>query len=228
MRLLTLFLMLAATGVCQQAIINMPSADITPKGRNFVMHETQTKWWGDNQYWLGTWFYTRGVGKNTELAVTLYNNGSPRARNEAVGLGFKSSIPIHEETREKWEMKLTVGQMAIVNTRGGGLGSFTYSHFNFRLPQTHTRFTAGGWFATEQLFKRNTGNVLFGIEHPLDKKDRVEWVTEWFAGRHDFGFLITGLLFRPAKDHVIVAAYKIPNVRANGPPGFVFEYGFFF
>ena len=222
-RLLPWFLPWAACA--QQAIINMPSADITPKGKHFFMHETQTKWWGPDRYWLGTYFYTYGAGRNTELALTVYNSGAPRAKNEAVGFGFKSSIPL---ARNGSEAKLTVGQMGIVNTRGMGLGAFSYTHFNFRTPRTHTRLTAGAWFGTEQLFKRNTGNVLLGVEHPLDTKDRIELVAEWFAGAHDFGFAIAGFLFRPTENQVAVAAYKIPNFRKNGPPGFVFEWGFFF
>lgn len=41
---------LAYMACAQQAIINMPSADIKPKGNHFFMHETQTKWWGQNPY----------------------------------------------------------------------------------------------------------------------------------------------------------------------------------
>ncbi len=51
---------------------------------------------------------------------------------------------------------------------------------------------------------------------------------EWFYGKHDFGFFTPGALFHPARDHVIVIAYKIPNHPANGKSGLVFEYGFFF
>jgi len=76
---------------CQQAIVNMPSADITPKGKHFLMHETQVRPQMAGRYWHGTNFYAYEVGKSTELAVTNYNAGGPAAKNFATGIGFKSS-----------------------------------------------------------------------------------------------------------------------------------------
>ncbi len=207
----------------QQAIVNMPSADITPKGQGFVMHETQWRPWNEGSYWYGTNFFTYGVGKNTELAVTTYNAGSPTVRNQNVGLGFKSAIPLGGGNAEK---KLTVGSMALVNYKGMGVGNFTYSHYSFRLPKAKTRLTMGGWFGTEQLFKKNTGNFLGGVEHPINKKFIL--LTEWFAGTHDLGFVIPGVLYHPTPRQIIVVAYKFANDPRNGRNGLVLEYGFFF
>lgn len=207
----------------QQAIVNMPSADITPKGQSFFMHETQWRPWGSGSYWYGTNFFTHGIGKNTELAITTYNAGTPAAPNQNVGFGFKSAVPL---SKGPGEQKLTAGSMGIVNYRGGGLGNFSYAHYSFRLPKAQTRLTAGGWFGTEQLFKKNTGNFLAGVEHPLSK--RFILLAEWFAGNHDFGFFIPGVLFHPTPRQIIVVAYKIPNNPANGKSGLVIEYGFFF
>jgi hypothetical protein len=217
---------LAAYG--QQAIVNMPSADITPKGKNFYMHESQWRQWNPGRYWYGTNFYCFGVGKETELTVTNWNAGGPATANFSTGVGFKSSPQFWKEKRPEQEFKFTIGQKVVMNHRGLGVGSFTYSHLSFRLPKLRTRLTGGGWAGTKQLFKRNTGNVLMGWEHPFDKKGRYVWVNEWFRGRHDFGFYITGLLYHPNKQHIIVAAYKFANTPANGKNGLVLEYGLFF
>jgi hypothetical protein len=209
--------------VGQQAIINMPSADITPKGATFMMHETQWRQWNPGRYWLGTNFFAQGIGLNTELAVTSWNTGTPAAPNHAVGVGFKSAIPLATGVNEH---KLTVGTMAVFNLAGQGMGNFTYSHYSFRLPKYRTRLTMGGWFATEELFKRTTGNILGGIEHPLSKK----WilVAEYFKGQHDFGFVVPGILYHPTPRQIIVIGYKIATDPRNGKAGFVLEYGFFF
>jgi hypothetical protein len=219
-----LLLIVCAAGLrAQQAIVNMPSADITPKGQGFLMHETQWRPWGAGSYWYGTNFFTYGVGKNTEVALTTYNAGTPAVQNQNVGFGFKSAIPLKDDSSEK---KLTVGSMAIVNYRGQGVGNFSYTHYSFRLPKVKTRLTMGGWFGTHQLFKKNTGNFLGGVEHPLSKK--VILLTEWFAGNHDFGFVIPGVLFHPTPRQMIVVAYKMANDPRNGKNGLVIEYGFFF
>ncbi len=212
-------------GRAQQAIVNMPSADITPKGQVFLMHETQARWWKQGPYWYGTNFFTYGVGGNTEVAVTSYNHGSPNAPNAAIGVGFKSAIPLLKERLAEREVKLTVGQMMIFSTSGKGVGSFSYAHGSFKLPKLGTRVTAGISGGTSELFKRDTVHFIGSVEHKLGKRWML--VTEWFSGRHDFGFVVPGVLYHPTERTVVVVGYKIPNHPSNGKPGFVFEFGVF-
>jgi hypothetical protein len=216
---------LAIPAWSQQAIINMPSADITEKGRYFMMHETQVRNWNPGRYWYGTNFFCYGVGRNTELAITTYNNGTPRSRDESVGIGFKTAQPLSKEDPHHREQKVTVGSMFIANTRGLGVGHFTYGHYSFKLP-THTRVTMGGFYGTRQLFGSNTGNLLGGIEQHVGK--RIVLLTEWFRGQHDFGFVIPGMLVHLPKRQMFVIGYKIPNNIQNGRAGLVLEYGLTF
>ena len=205
----------------------MPSADITPKGKHFLMHETQVRPQMAGRYWHGTNFYAYEVGKSTELAVTNYNAGGPAAKNFATGIGFKSSPQFLKESHEELELKLTVGQMMVMNHRGKGLGSFPYSHMSFRTPGTGTRLTAGGFYGTNELFLKNTGNFLCSFEQPLFHH-RMQIVGEWMRGKHDFGFFIPGVSFHLPKNQVIVVAYKIANHPQNGKNGLVLEYGLTF
>lgn len=210
----------------QQAIVNLPSADITPKGKHFLMHETQTRPWSPGRSWAGTNFYTYGLGHATELAVTSYNGGLPPSPSFATGIGFKSAPQFWTKSNPALEAKLTIGQMVILSHRGSGVGSFSYLHGSARLPETATRISLGGWAGTRQLFGRNTGGMLVGLEHPVGRN----WVLlgEWFSGRHDFGFLIPGILFHPRKEQIVVLGFKIPNHPANGTSGLVMEYGITF
>ncbi len=209
----------------QQAIINMPSADITPEGQVFLMHETQFRSQQPGRFWYGTNFFAYGMGKNTELAVTTYNHGTPSAANAAVGIGFKSAIPLFKKARPEHEYKLTVGKMMIINTSGRGMGSFMYAHGSFKIPSTRTRITAGISGGTDELFKKDTVHFIGSVEQKITK--RFYFVTEWFSGRHDFGFLVPGVLFHPTERTVVVAGYKIPNHPSNGKPGIVLEFGIF-
>ena len=210
--------------MAQQAIVNMPSADVTPKGAHFLMHETQMKSWGAKQFWSGTNFYAYGAGKATEIAITSYNGGSPLSTEFATGIGVKSAPQIFKKSLPQREVKLTFGTMGILNHRGSGFGNFSYAHLSFRVPKLDTRLTGGGWVGTRQLFAKNTGNFLAGVEQPLGK--RFVLLGEWFAGNHDFGYFIPGILFHPRKNHFIVAAYKIPNPgNRSGVEGIVLEYG---
>lgn len=232
MRTISLFLLsvcyiFSVNAYAQQAIVNMPSADITPEGKHFLMHETQVRPNNPGRYWYATNFYCYGLGSNTELAITTYNTGTPVAPNENIGIGFKKAIPLFEDRYAEREIKLTVGQMLTYNLRNGGMGSFTYAHTSFRLPKTGTRLTGGVSAGTEALFKKNTVHFITGVEHPLiDKKLYV--IGEWFSGQHDFGAFTPGILYHPTKNQVVVVGYKIPNSKENGRSGFVVEYGIFF
>ncbi|MGQ9897313.1 MAG: hypothetical protein ACUVR8_07155 [Acidobacteriota bacterium] len=62
------------------------------------------------------------MGKNTELALTTYNSGTPQAPNENIGVGFKTALPLFQKRNPCWEVKWTMGQMVTYNLRGNGLG----------------------------------------------------------------------------------------------------------
>ena len=223
LRLLLAFPLLAPA---QQAIINVPSADITPKGKHFLMHESQFRSWQPGRSWSGTNFYALGLGRATEVAVTSYNGGAPLASNFATGVGFKSAPQFWKQSRPRLEAKLTFGQMAIFNHRGSGLGSFTYTHASFRAPRLKTRLSAGGWAATRQLVDRNTGGVLLGAEHPIGSR----WIllAEWVSGRHALGYAVPGVFFHPSKSQIVVFGFKVPTGAPDGKSGLVLEYGLTF
>ena len=65
--------------------------------------------------------------------------------------------------------------------------------------------------------------------HVLLPTHNKKWVivAEWFAGRHDFGFLVPGVLYHPTASTVVVVGYKIPNHPSNGKAGIVVEFGIF-
>ncbi len=220
---LPLALLLGLSLHAQQAIVNLPSADITPKGKHFLMHETQATPWGSTRSWSGTNFYSYGVGHATELAVTSYNGGSPLPGNFATGIGFKSAPMISK----KRNVKQTFGSMLILNHRGAGAGHFTYTHTSLELPKLETRISAGGFVGSRALFGKSTGNFIAGIEQPIIHH-RFTILAEWIAGKHELGFFIPGQLFHPKKNQFIVAAYKIPNYAVNGKSGIVLEYGLIF
>lgn len=221
------FLLLAASA--QQAIVNVPSADVTPKGKMMLLHETQVRAWKPDRYWYGTNFFTYGVGKSTEVAVTNWNLGTPAAENLAMGVGFKSSIPLVRDESSRWharEPRLIVGQMTVFPMRHAGVGTVAYAMGSTRVGTKHTRISAGALGGTHHLMKHNTTAFAGAVEQPVGRK--LALVTEWFSGENEFGFLIPGFVYTPTPHQMFVVGYKIPNKAANGPQGFIIEYGRFF
>lgn len=207
----------------QQAIVNLPSADITPEGRHFLMNESFI----GSKEWSSVNFYTYGVGNDTEFCATLYDLASPPRRSFAAALGYKSQFDLAEDGEVWRELKLTHGLMLPVNLRGGGVGAYGYVHASGRLSSTDTRLTLGLAGGTSQLFGQNTLCVMTAVEHPLTEE--VSLVAEWFSGRHELGNLITGVVYHNHEhDFMVVGSYKIPNHPGVTSPGFVLEFGGFF
>lgn len=208
-----LFFVLQSKTFAQQTIFNVPSADVLEKGQVFLQHESQFS--GD--FGLFTDYASLGVGKYTELDLTLFGVGTRKVRNEILGVGFKTALPIHKKS----ETKLTFGNIIPVSLRGDGVGGYAYSHLSTVLPKLRTRLTSGLLVGTTTLFGRDFVCYIAGLEQPITK--RLSIIMDYHSGKHANGFLIPGFSYDLGKDIFLWAGYQIPNNRANGDNGFVIE-----
>jgi hypothetical protein len=217
------FLLLIASLQCksQQTIFNVPSADIAQKREVFLQHESQFNPFPNNDFWIGTHYASVGIGFNTEIDTTLFNVSDPASNNIAVGLGFKSAIPILAKEFPEQEIKLTVGDVIPVSLQGQGVGDWTYGHLSFRVPKLKTRLSVGASYGTKQIFGRNAVSFIGGIEQPITKK--ISFIADYFSGTHALGFLIPGISYSPNPDLGFFLGYQIPNSSRCGSPGFVVE-----
>ena len=197
----------------QQTLFNVPSADVLEKGQIFIQHESQFS--GD--FGLFTNYASLGIGKYTELDLTLFGVGTNNVKNEALGLGFKTVLPIHKES----ETKFTIGNILPISLRGNGVGGYFYSHLSTRFSKLKTRLTSGVLVGTTTLFGRDVVCYIAGLEQPITKRFSI--VMDYHSGKHANGFLIPGFSYVLPKDFVLWAGYQIPNNRANGDNGFVIE-----
>lgn len=197
----------------QQTLFNVPSADVLEKGQVFIQHESQFS----NNFGLFTNYASLGIGKYTELDLTLFGVGTKNIRNEVLGVGFKTALPIHKES----ETKFTFGNVIPISLRGNGVGGYAYSHLSTRLRKLKTRFTSGILIGTTTLFGRDVVSYIGAIEQPITKKFGLQ--VEWHSGKHANGFLIPGFYYELLKDTVLWLGYQIPNNSTNGDDGFVLE-----
>ncbi len=210
--LFTLFINVS-TCFAQQTIFNVPSADVTPKGRIFVQHESQFS----NKFALQTEYGAFGIGKNTEIDVTLLGIGTNNVANEVLGIGFKSFINLHKKS----ETKLTYGTLLPISLRGKGVGGYAYSHLSTRIPKLNTRITSGVFVGTTSVLGRDFVSYIAGVEQPITK--RFSLIMDYFSGKHANGFLIPGFSYYLGKNYTLYAGYQIHNNKANGDNGFVLE-----
>ncbi|HEU4539148.1 MAG TPA: hypothetical protein VFS00_33740, partial [Polyangiaceae bacterium] len=214
----------------QQAIVSLPSADITPAGESFVMHESQARPFSPKPYWNTTNFFCYGLGYNAELAVTTFNLGTPYDGRGSVAFGYKAFTPLFDDVAPWAEVRLTHGVMGLVDVDDGGAGHWLYAHLSARAPALGTRATAGISEGSALLFQRRVVSFMAALEQPLGTP-KLNAVVEWFSGEHDLGNLIGGVTFHPDHTWIFVAGYKVPTsgpAFSHAKQAFVFEVGAFF
>lgn len=222
--LFLLLIMLKNPCFAEQTIFNIPSADITPKGRVCLQQEAQFRTWGDDAFFTGTTYGALGLGNNTELSLDLFNVNVPLTRNISLGVGFKSSSPIAglEEKFPEREFKFTVGSNVLIGLEGNGVGNWSYTHLSGRVPKLNTRITAGLSFGTRQAFGETNLSFIGAVEQPITKK--MNLIAEWYSGKsHLNGLLIVGGSYALPKETTIHLGYQIPNTPQNGVSGFVVQ-----
>lgn len=210
-----------------QAIINLPSADLTPTGQYFLMNESYIRPWNPGASWKTTNFFAYGLNDFTELSVITYNAGLPETENFTVAYGFKSVVPVLKERYPLHEFKLTGGYMLPVSKQGLGVGSYGFAHVSGRLPRLRTRLTAGVTAGTRQIFDRDMVAFMGAVEQPLTRE--LSLVLEYYSGTHAFGGAVAGVVYHNHRyDWVLVGGWRIPNNEQSGEPGVVLEVGKFF
>jgi hypothetical protein len=159
-------LVLCASGAAAQSVVvSVPSTDVTKRGVVMVAHESQVNAWSSNKpYWNSFSFATYGLGRQLELAATLYGVGRP-AGKVALALGYKHRVPL--AAGSSWEPTLAFGPMVPVSLSGDGVGIWAYGAASIRLPQLRTRLTAGPSYGTKQIFGDTTLCVFGAIEQPI-------------------------------------------------------------
>lgn len=222
----SLFCLSFTKALAEQTVFNVPSADVTPKGRIFLQEEGQFNGWAgpEDNFFASTTYTALGVGHNTEAAGTLYNVGSPASENISLGIGFKSAIPIPglKEKFPEREFKLILGSEVLIGLENNSVGNWTYVELSGRIPKINTRLTAGVDYGTRQIFGVNRGSFLAAVEQPITKKFALQ--ADWFSGQEHFaGFLIAGFNYKLPKDTTLYAGYQIPNSPQNGVSGFCIE-----
>lgn len=207
----------------QSLIVGIPSADVVHKGELMLAFEGQYNRLRSGNYFNSFGFSAFGVGKNTELAASLYGFSLPGSGNRSIGFGAKHVIPLGEHDR--WEKHLFVGGMVPFSFDGQGVGYWGYGGVSARIPKARTRITAGPSVGTKQIFGtaggRNNLHAMVGIEQPMTKHWSI--VTDWYSGTHELAAGIFALSWQPDKKSMVIFGWKVPNNAKSGKPALMVE-----
>ena len=228
----------AGAAHAQQTIINVPSLDQTPRGRVFVLHESQVRDWDGEAFWQTTHFVTYGLTARVELAVTAYNLGTPLKRYAAVGVGWKTAQPLDflPAGARRWTPMVGAGQMLPLSLRGRGAGLWSYAQGSVRVPGLGTRLMAGASHGPANLFGSHTTHLITSYEQPLkavgqrlggrvgDFVSHTALLGEWWSGRHEFAEFVPGVNWH-GKTMVVILGYKFQNRPGTRGDGVIVEIG---
>ncbi len=194
-------------------IISVPNVDVAKKGETLVAFEGQYGRPGGSNYFNTFTFATHGIGKNTELAATLFGFSSPGTDNRSIALGFKSVLPWTAGWAKKREVKTGYGFLVPFSFDGRGTGYWAFANIGFRLPVTRTRLTWGPSYGTSQIFGRRTYTNIVGVEHPLTKRWSV--VADWYTGTHDLAAAVLAMQYQK-RQLTVITGYKVANNTRSG------------
>lgn len=204
----------------QSLIVGIPSTDVTHPGRTMIAHESQLNLWDYAEpYWSSFQFGTVGVGREMELAVTVYGVGYPDASNVVVSAGYKHRFPLVRGS--PWEPTAAVGLMLPISVSRGGIGVWSYAVGSFRVPATRTRITAGASYGTAEIFGVLAPSGLLGLEQPLHR--HVSLVADAFVGDHALAAVVTGVQLMPTPELILIPGFKFPLSSRAGPTAAMLE-----
>jgi hypothetical protein len=205
----------------QMTILNVPSADVAPKKRVFVQHESQFRTKEKGRFLNATNYLTFGTGHNTELTATYYNLGNLSYNNDTLALGFKTALPLSIEEIKNYQPKIIFGSAAAISVQGNGVGNWTYAAANFTIPQSQTRLTIGGSQGTKQIFDRNSTALMLGFEQKITNK--LSYVGDWYSGKNALGIFASALSYNFPNDLILFAGYQVANSTRIARNGFIIE-----
>lgn len=214
----------------QQNLFNIPSSDITRKGKVFYQH--QINLYNDRFESKGHFVY--GLGKGWDAGVNVVGKGlvfSPRwevIHNDKLTYG--ALFPVVMGTLQKQliisqRLNLNIGTQAGTNisrfeTRRK-LHHFTYGMATYEFAPG--RRVMGGAYATNRAFVGNGNNLgmLLGYEWRLT--DKWYLMGDWLSGHNDTGVGVIGAMFWPSPRLQLCAGALLPNPGTPKPPGIVLE-----
>lgn len=205
----------------QSLIVSVPSTEITHKKETMLAFEGQFNRFQSGNYFNSFTFGTYGIGKNTELAATLFGFSNPASNNRSLGLGFKSGATLKGGFAHRHEIRVTGGAMLPVSFDGKGAGYWLFGNISARAPKTRTRFTVGPSFGTRQIFGRRVYSTMVGVEQPLTRHWSV--VSDWYSGTHDLAAGILALAYAPNRRTMVIFGWKAANNAASGKPALMIE-----
>lgn len=233
--LLSLLLLLATapTARAQQNLFNIPSGDLTPKGKVFFQHQTNIYGQG---YFESKNHFVYGLGRNWEVGVNVVNLQMNFGRGRD-WFGYNRAdrdiplAPLAKVTGQKFfylsrSIITSVGTQVGINPWKFSGASRELTHFTYNLwqwnPRHHVKVVAGPYLTDRgTVGQGNQMGLLLGAEFPLTK--RLLFMGDFISGNNYTSVSVLGFNYLLTKRVQLCLGALLPNPNSNNRHGVVFE-----
>jgi hypothetical protein len=219
----------------QQNLFNIPSGDITPKGKFFYQHQINT--YSNKFESKGHFVY--GLGKGWDVGVNLVGTGAyfnPNwkpifnndfSRGEALTPTLMATLQKQFSIHEKWALNLGTqsGVNLTVNTENIQPAYFHYGLLSYQV-KPGRKLLIGPYLTNNQYV--GSGNTL-GIQMGYEWKvtDKFYLMGDFISGNNESAVLVPGIMYNVSNKVQLCLGYMLPNPNTQKNQAIVFEFNWY-
>jgi hypothetical protein len=229
---LVVVLALTTSSWAQQNLFNIPSSDITQKGKMFYQHQLNV--YANKLESKAHFVY--GLGKGWDVGANLVGKGfyfPPEWRavyndNPAQGAVYPilmGTVQKQFNVSKRFDINIgaQIGHNLSNKIENKRVNYFTYALSTYYFDDDRKSRIVGGLYKTNQMFvgNGNTFGALLGYEVKLSK--RFYLMGDWISGRNDAAVGVVGGMYNLTKRIQLCAGLQVPNPNTPKPFGAVLE-----
>lgn len=223
--------------MAQQNLFNIPSGDITPKGKFFYQH--QLNFYSTNDFESKS-HLVYGLGKSWDVGINLVDVPI-RLVDDRRMIGFndyKGRKPLYPLLMAALQKQVVINPHWAINigTQVGPnltsrLENKTVAHFTYATARWHPfqegYFIAGPYYSNRVFTggRQHTVGFMFGYEIPIGKK--ISLMGDFISGTHKKSNSTFGAVIDVGKRTQLCVAALLPYPNQNLPGGLVLELNIF-
>lgn len=222
----TLFFAFSLGTNAQQAVFNVPSADILDKGKVYVELDASFKTNNQDALRRFSSFVPRavvGAGGNVEIGLNVTGNVQPGA--DATTLVPTLKWRFYQNNKKDFAVFGGNHFYIPVRNRSYNFGSYTYLAAAKTINKT--RLTAGAYIYSRNVVapKAARGGGQFAVEHAVNSQ--LTLAADWITGKHSSGYFTPGVIYKPHPRVTTYFSYSLGNAQLKqGNHYFLFEFGY--
>lgn len=222
----------AGSARAQQNFFNVPSSEITPKGKLFFQQQLNVA----ETHQQSSTTLDLGLGKNFEVGVNyaglsiIDDRKAHPIFNDSVR-SYNPFLLVNAQKRLELGEHLAValgGQFGVTTTLHVRNGGLVYCNMVYHNDAFGLKAVAGPYYASSSYFGEGTRlfNDLIGLQAGFEKSivhERLVLQTDFISGTHDLGEVVPGAAWYLTPHWILSAGYQVPTFGSSSIHSLVFE-----